>query len=100
MVGFEAFISQTGQKFFLGTKMNTSPDTLIDASRPLSSIDAVIAEMALLSHLLLRIELHHSKRTRLDTSLASDAGFWINQNNAVGSLRDRVNCTSFLTRRL
>jgi hypothetical protein len=42
--------------------MNASANALIDTSRPLPSIDPVIAEVTFFCHFFFRIELHHSKR--------------------------------------
>lgn len=99
MVSLEAFISQTSQKFFFGTKMNASPDALIDASRPLSSINAMIAKMTFFHHTLLRIELHHAKRTSLHTGLASITRLRIYKHDAVRPLVDRIDRAGLLTGR-
>ena len=96
MVGLKALSAQTGQKFFLGTEMNASADTLIDAGRPFSSINAMIAEMTFFHDTLLRVELHHAKRTSLHTGSASSTCLRIYKHDAVRSLLDRIDRASLL----
>jgi hypothetical protein len=79
--------------------MNASSDTLIDTSRPFSSINAVIAEMTFFHHTLLRIELHHAKRTSLHTGLASITGLRIYKHDAIRPLLDRIDRAGLLTGR-
>ena len=86
MVGLEALIAQTDQKFFLGTEMNAPADTLVDTSRPFSSINAVVAEMTFFYDTLLRVELHHAKRTGLHTGPAPSTCLRIYKDDAVRPL--------------
>jgi hypothetical protein len=80
--------------------MDTSADAFVNTGRSLSSINPMIAEVAFLCHTSLRIELHHSKRAGFDTGLTSDTNLWIDEDNAIGPLGNRIHWTSFLAGRL
>jgi hypothetical protein len=91
------FTSQGVEEFPYLSKMDTSANTLIDAGRPFSLIDPVIAEMAFLRHTFFRIKLHHSKRTDLKTGFTSHTSLWIDKNDAIRSLADCVDGASLFT---
>ncbi len=100
MVGLEAFLSQTGQKFFFGTKMDASADAYVNTSRLFSSINAVITEMTFFRHTLFRVELHDAKRASLHTGLASSTCLRIYKHDAVRPLLNSIDRTGLLTRRV
>jgi hypothetical protein len=80
--------------------MDTSANAFVNTGRPLSSINPMIAEVAFLCYPFLRIELHHSKRAGFDTGLTPDANLWIDENNAIGPLMDRINRTNLFAGRV
>jgi hypothetical protein len=63
----------------------------------LSSIDPVITEVALLRYASLCIELHHSEWTSLQARFAPSTGLGIDEDDPVGSLRNRIDRTHLLT---
>jgi hypothetical protein len=71
--------------------MDAASNALIDAGRPLPSINSMVTEMTFFGHAFHGIELHHSKRTGIKAGLTTGAGFWIHKNDTVGSLIDGLN---------
>lgn len=92
-------ISQLSEKFLNRPKIHASSNALVDTGRPLTSINSVITEMTFLRDTSFCIELHHSKWACLETSLTSNTGFWIDQDDTIRSLRDRIDRACLFTRR-
>jgi hypothetical protein len=86
------------EEFFGLAKMNAASDALIHAGWPFPSINSVVTKMAFFSHPFIGIELHHSQRTGLEASLTTDAGIWINENDAVRPLMNGLDGTRLSTR--
>jgi hypothetical protein len=91
-------IRPLGEEVFDLAKMDAASNALIDASRPFSSINAMVTEMTFFSHAFMGIKLHHSEGTGLKAGFTTGAGFRIDKDDPVSPLLDGMRGTRLFTR--